>query len=361
MGRGGTDVAREASDLVLVDDNFASIAAAVEEGRAVYDNIRRFAQYHFSSNVAELFAFLVWGLSGGAIPLPLVVMQVLAIDLGTDLLPAIALGTERPEPGVMTRPPRPRSRAAAQLPRAGPRLRLRRAWSSGSPGMASFLAALLARGLAPVRLAARQRGGLRAGDGDDLRRRSSRARSAPGSRSGPTALRLQHRAALQPLPARRHRVRDRPAARDRSTCRCSSEAFHTQAIDPRALAAARGLARRRARRRGGAQGRVPPLGVAAGFVKRILGGVPMTAACARSTVGESPFEGGTMPTAAPSSPRRRGGGRVRPHAAAADHAVRRRVRLRGTPRCCRRRRRSPTTGPRRARASTPAPLSGWDG
>jgi magnesium-transporting ATPase (P-type) len=108
MGRTGTDVAREAADIVLADDNFASIAAAVEEGRAVYDNIRRFAQYHFSSNVAELLAFLAWGLSGGAIPLPLVVMQVLAIDLGTDLLPAIALGTEAPEPGVMERPPRPR-------------------------------------------------------------------------------------------------------------------------------------------------------------------------------------------------------------------------------------------------------------
>jgi len=108
MGRSGTDVAREAADIVLLDDNFASIAAAVEEGRAVYDNIRRFAQYHFSSNVAELMAFLAWGLSGGAIPLPLVVMQVLAVDLGTDLLPAIALGTERAEPGIMRRPPRPR-------------------------------------------------------------------------------------------------------------------------------------------------------------------------------------------------------------------------------------------------------------
>jgi magnesium-transporting ATPase (P-type) len=106
MGRVGTDVAREASDIILIDDNFASIAAAVEEGRTVYDNIRRFAQYHFSSNVAELLAFLVWGLSGGVVPLPLVVMQVLAIDLGTDLLPAIALGAERPEPGVMSRPPR---------------------------------------------------------------------------------------------------------------------------------------------------------------------------------------------------------------------------------------------------------------
>ena len=109
MGRSGTDVAREAADIVLLDDNFASIAAAVEEGRAVYDNIRRFAQYHFSSNVAELMAFLVWGLSGGAIPLPLVVMQVLAVDLGTDLLPAIALGTERAEPRIMERAPRPRS------------------------------------------------------------------------------------------------------------------------------------------------------------------------------------------------------------------------------------------------------------
>ena len=108
MGRSGTDVARETADMVLLDDNFASIVAAVEEGRAVYDNIRRFAAYHFCSNVGELVPFLVWGASGGAIPLPLTVMQVLAIDLGTDMLPAIALGTERAEPGTMTRPPRPR-------------------------------------------------------------------------------------------------------------------------------------------------------------------------------------------------------------------------------------------------------------
>ncbi len=109
MGVAGTDVAKEAADLILVDDNFASIVAAVEEGRAVYDNIRRFAGYHFCSNVGELVPFLVWGISGGAIPLPLVVMQVLAIDLGTDQLPAMALGIERPEEGTMTRPPRQRS------------------------------------------------------------------------------------------------------------------------------------------------------------------------------------------------------------------------------------------------------------
>jgi magnesium-transporting ATPase (P-type) len=108
MGRSGTDVARETADMVLLDDNFASIVAAVEEGRAVYDNIRRFAAYHFCSNVGELLPFVAWGVSGGAIPLPLTVMQVLAIDLGTDMLPAIALGTERAEPGAMARPPRPR-------------------------------------------------------------------------------------------------------------------------------------------------------------------------------------------------------------------------------------------------------------
>jgi Ca2+-transporting ATPase len=148
MGRSGTDVAREAADIVLTDDNFASIAAAVEEGRAVYDNIRRFAQYHFSSNVAELLAFLCWGLTGGAIPLPLVVMQVLAIDLGTDLLPAIALGTERPEPGVMERPPRPRAERLLN------RRTLGRVYGFvglivGVAGMATFIAGYLLAGWRP--------------------------------------------------------------------------------------------------------------------------------------------------------------------------------------------------------------------
>lgn len=116
MGASGTDVAKESADVILVDDNFASIVAAVEEGRAVYDNIRRFAGYHFCSNVGELIPFLVWGISGGAVPLPLVVMQVLAIDLGTDQLPAMALGIERPEEGTMTRPPRPRSERLLNRP-----------------------------------------------------------------------------------------------------------------------------------------------------------------------------------------------------------------------------------------------------
>ncbi|MFN8188355.1 MAG: cation-transporting P-type ATPase [Gaiellales bacterium] len=108
MGLRGTDVAREAANMILLDDDFSSIVAAVEEGRAVFDNIRRFTAYHFCSNVGELVPFLVWGISLARVPLPLHVMQVLAIDLGTDMLPAIALGAERAEPGTMSRPPRPR-------------------------------------------------------------------------------------------------------------------------------------------------------------------------------------------------------------------------------------------------------------
>lgn len=106
MGIAGTDVAKEAADMILTDDNFSSIVNAIEEGRAVYDNIRRFAGYIFASNVPELIPFIA--LVMFRVPLALTVMQVLAIDLGTDLLPALALGTEAAEPGIMTRPPRPR-------------------------------------------------------------------------------------------------------------------------------------------------------------------------------------------------------------------------------------------------------------
>jgi calcium-translocating P-type ATPase len=107
MGQSGTDVARAAADLILVDDNFASIVDAIEEGRAVFANIRRFLTYILTHNVAELVPYLAFVLA--RIPLPLGIMQILAIDLGTDTLPALALGAERPEPGVMERPPRPRS------------------------------------------------------------------------------------------------------------------------------------------------------------------------------------------------------------------------------------------------------------
>ena len=109
MGRSGTDVAREAATMVLTDDNFATIVAAIEGGRRVYDNVRKFIQYIFTHAVPEVVPFLVFALSGGSIPLPLTVMQILAIDLGTDTLPALALSREPAEPGIMDRPPRPRT------------------------------------------------------------------------------------------------------------------------------------------------------------------------------------------------------------------------------------------------------------
>ena len=108
MGRSGTDVAREAADMILLDDNFASIVSAVEEGRAVYANIRRFTSYIFTSNTPEAVPFMLFAFSGGRIPLALDVMAILAIDLGTDLVPALALGAEPPEAGVMGRRPRQR-------------------------------------------------------------------------------------------------------------------------------------------------------------------------------------------------------------------------------------------------------------
>ena len=109
MGRSGTDVAREAATMVLTDDNFATIAIAVETGRRVYDNVRKFICYIFAHAVPEVLPFLVFALAGGAVPLPLTVMQILAIDLGTDTLPALALSREPAEPGLMDRPPRKRT------------------------------------------------------------------------------------------------------------------------------------------------------------------------------------------------------------------------------------------------------------
>jgi P-type Ca2+ transporter type 2C len=107
MGIAGTDVAKEAADMILTDDNFASIVSAIEEGRAVFDNIRRFITYILASNIPEAIPFIAMVLF--KIPLPLTVMQILAVDLGTDMLPALALGTEPPEPGIMNRPPRPKN------------------------------------------------------------------------------------------------------------------------------------------------------------------------------------------------------------------------------------------------------------
>ena len=106
MGRSGTDVAREAATMVLTDDNFATIVRAVDAGRRVYTNVRKFMLYIFAHAVPEVVPFLIFALSGGAVPLPLTVLQILAIDLGTETLPALALGREPAEPGLMSRPPR---------------------------------------------------------------------------------------------------------------------------------------------------------------------------------------------------------------------------------------------------------------
>jgi potassium/sodium efflux P-type ATPase len=106
MGITGTDVAKEAADMVLADDNFASIVNAVEEGRAVYANIKKFTGYIFTSNAPEAVPFFCFAFSKGRIPLALDVMPILSIDLGTDLLPALALGSEPPEQGIMNKPPR---------------------------------------------------------------------------------------------------------------------------------------------------------------------------------------------------------------------------------------------------------------
>jgi sodium/potassium-transporting ATPase subunit alpha len=107
MGQTGTEVAREAADMVLVDDNFATIVVAIEEGRVIYGNIRRFVGYVLTSNVPEIFPYVAFVLLG--IPLPLPVLLILAIDLGTDMAPAIALASEPAETDVMALPPRARS------------------------------------------------------------------------------------------------------------------------------------------------------------------------------------------------------------------------------------------------------------
>jgi Ca2+-transporting ATPase len=107
MGRSGSDVAREAAHMVLLDDNFATIVTAVRAGRRIYDNIRKFVRYAVSCNAAEIWTLLLAPLI--ALPIPLLPIQLLWINLVTDGLPGLALAAERAEPGVMRRPPRPRA------------------------------------------------------------------------------------------------------------------------------------------------------------------------------------------------------------------------------------------------------------
>lgn len=141
MGRSGTEVAREAAAMVLTDDNFATVVAGIEEGRRVYDNVRKFVLYIFAHAVPEVLPYLAFALLGGLLPLPLTVLQVLAIDLGTEILPALALGRERAEPGLMHRPPR------SATSRVIDRRMLLRAWAlmgtvSAVLGMGLFLVVL---------------------------------------------------------------------------------------------------------------------------------------------------------------------------------------------------------------------------
>ncbi len=143
MGIGGTDVARQAADLVLLDDDFATIVAAVAQGRATFSNIRRFLTYHLTDNVAELTPFLVFSVTGGAVPLAIGVLQVLALDIATDLLPALALGGEPASPQVLEGP--------APSRRLIDRSLLGRAFGVLGPAealvaMTAFLAVLLASG-----------------------------------------------------------------------------------------------------------------------------------------------------------------------------------------------------------------------
>ena len=172
MGVTGTDVAREAATMILTDDNFATIVAAVAAGRRVYDNVRKFIVYIFAHAPPEVVPFLVFALSGGAVPLPMTVLQILAIDLGTDILPALALGREPAEPGLMDQPPRVHSQHVIN------RRLLLRGW--GFLGlieailvMSVFFWTLVAAGWSPgadVSSGSAAPFGVCPGDDDDLRR-----------------------------------------------------------------------------------------------------------------------------------------------------------------------------------------------
>jgi magnesium-transporting ATPase (P-type) len=116
MGLSGTDVAREAATMVLTDDDFSSIVTAIQAGRRIYDNVRKFIVYIFAHAVPEVVPFLLFALSGGAIPIPLTILQLLAFDVGSETFPALSLSRDPSEPGIMERPPRPRNEGVIRAP-----------------------------------------------------------------------------------------------------------------------------------------------------------------------------------------------------------------------------------------------------
>ncbi|MCX8072794.1 MAG: HAD-IC family P-type ATPase [Candidatus Binatia bacterium] len=172
MGATGTDVAREAADMILTDDNFAAIVSAIEYGRAVFDNVRKFVTYISASNIPEIVPFLLF--VPGGLPLPLPVAQILAVDLGTDLFPALALGRE--PAARRDGAPAPLARGADfVLANLAPRLRLARSDSSCPQHAGLFLRLLvgrLAARVGPERLCE----DVHCGNDDDLRRN----RGVPG-------------------------------------------------------------------------------------------------------------------------------------------------------------------------------------
>ncbi|RFT16150.1 MAG: Cation-transporting ATPase [Candidatus Saccharicenans subterraneus] len=117
MGITGTDVTKEVSDMVVTDDNFASIVAAVEEGRAIYDNIKKFVHYLLSCNLAEIMVMFTASLIGW--PVPLLPIQILWVNLVTDSFPALGLGFDPPDPEIMSRPPRQPGEPIIDRRRAG--------------------------------------------------------------------------------------------------------------------------------------------------------------------------------------------------------------------------------------------------
>ncbi|MBI2764804.1 MAG: cation-transporting P-type ATPase [Chloroflexi bacterium] len=143
MGLRGTEVAKQAADIVLADDNFATIVAAIEEGRSIRANIRRFISYVFTSNVAEMAPFVVYIFL--PVPLPLAVIQALAVDVGTDLLPALALGAEPASPDMMETAPESSSHPLL-TPALGLRTFLFYGVVEAALGLAGFFAFYLAHG-----------------------------------------------------------------------------------------------------------------------------------------------------------------------------------------------------------------------